>query len=377
MPPLQSRLFTAEEPVRKRLQACADDNARNIHQGNDPTGDFVGNIQIALTAVLGRGHGITDAELEASTYGDTTAGAVFRFKSEPALNGTGGKILGPGQLKPDRIVGKQTIVALDLAFKRKETPGGAPPIVPTALKTQDVFVQILGADPSGIRAGEPTLDGFLKVNAPRPAQIAERVNDAQYLAGHRPVVMVNFRGGGGRANPASDPADKVVALVAAARRAAGLSGAAAGKVCVVGFSIGGRGAVSAARKLVAAGIPVTYLGLVDAAFDGAGDVVRTQPVGAGVLENIFESVHHFVLAKFPGFEFHGDVGGQAGVPLDGQPFYRQARAADEARFNAASSDRDKRAVADAHFIRVHDQAVKDNYPIIIRRAISQLTGPRP
>ncbi len=334
-------------------------------------GPWVSEIQSALINIFGENDlltGIDPAELESRTYGPTTAAAVFRFKNTPSLNGTGGKILGPGQTVPDKIVGRQTIAALDDMIAGQ---GGR---LAALTKRQDVFVQILGADPNGPRAGQPTEAGFPQVGAPRPDEIAAWVNTTTYLETHRPVVMVNFHGGGGTANPASDPTAKVVAAVTAARSAAVAAGDAAGRVVVVGFSIGGRGAVTVCNALITAGIPVDYLGLVDAAFNGQSDPARVIPVSATVLENIYEAVHHFVLAKFPGFEFHGDVGGQKGVSLDDQPFFKTAKAEDEAKFNKASGNRDKQKIADDHFNKVHDRAVKDNYPIIIRRAIARLTG---
>lgn len=371
MAALQSGLFTTSSEVKDRLQACADSHAHNIHRRHDPQGDAVAAIQAALQLII-PDDGIDLAEIGSATYGPTTARAVQRFKDTPSLNGTGRKILGPGQTTPDDIVGRQTIAALDAQLVRQ---GGSP--VPTVTtKTQDVFVQILGVRPDSVRAGLPTEDGFLAVGAPRPDQIAARINDELYLVNHAPVVMVNFRGGGGNANPASDPTDKVVAAVVAARTAAKTAGLTNGKVCVVGFSIGGRGAATVCRRLVASGIPVTYLGLADAAFDGEGDTARTAALGASVVENIYEAVHHFVLKKFPEFEFHGDVGGQPGTPLDKQTFYSRAKTEDEAKFDDAFFDREKRKIATDHFNKVHDQAVKDNYPIIIRRAIAQLTGPR-
>jgi hypothetical protein len=371
MATLKSSAFTDDPVVRARLQKCADNHAFNIHQGRDRVGVWVSAIQGALINIFGEEGqltGITPDELESRTYGPTTAAAVFRFKNDPFLNNTGGKILGFGQTVPDNIVGRQTIVALDFLM------AGATARQGTATKLQDVFVQILGADPNGPRAGQPTEAGFPQVGAPRPDEIAARVNTTTYLETHRPVVMVNFHGGGGTANPASDPTAKVVAAVTTARSAAVAAGDAAGRVVVVGFSIGGRGAVTVCNALITAGIPVDYLGLVDAAFSGQGDPARVFPVGATVLENIYEAVHHFVLAKFPGFEFHGDVGGQKGVSLDVQPFFKTAKAEDEAEFNKASSDRKKQQIADDHFNKVHDRAVRDNYPIIIRRAIARLTG---
>ena len=125
MAALQSGLFTTSSEVKDRLQACADSHAHNIHRRHDPQGDAVAAIQAALQLII-PDDGIDLAEIGSATYGPTTARAVQRFKDTPSLNGTGRKILGPGQTTPDDIVGRQTIAALDAQLVRQ---GGSP--VPT------------------------------------------------------------------------------------------------------------------------------------------------------------------------------------------------------------------------------------------------------
>ncbi|UGY28590.1 peptidoglycan-binding protein [Bradyrhizobium septentrionale] len=120
--PLSSELFTKEGPGKKRLADCAVNHQFNIFKDKTPnfpgTEDAVGRIQTALRSL---GFTISDA---AGVYGESTAKAVFAFKSAHRPK----PILGPGQTVPDRVVGIQTIAALDKAMAGKgPNPGPTPP----------------------------------------------------------------------------------------------------------------------------------------------------------------------------------------------------------------------------------------------------------
>src|SRR5260370_35696762 len=93
---LQSKTFTRDPKVRARLQRCANKDLDHISERDDPKGDHVSAIHAALVALVPN-HGISDDELQNGIYGDTTAKAVFDFKSHSSLNGTGKQILEPGQ----------------------------------------------------------------------------------------------------------------------------------------------------------------------------------------------------------------------------------------------------------------------------------------
>jgi hypothetical protein len=117
--PLSSNLFTKDGPGKKRLADCAVSHQFNFFVGkpNLPgTEDAVERIQTALRSL---GFTISDA---AGVYGNSTAKAVFAFKSAHRPK----PILGPGQTVPDNIVGIQTIAALDRAMLGKP-PGPTPP----------------------------------------------------------------------------------------------------------------------------------------------------------------------------------------------------------------------------------------------------------
>src|SRR5262245_8269980 len=134
MATLTSKTFTRDPAVRARLQRCADIDPEHIFEDKDPIGDHVSAIHAALVAIL-PGDPIDATELQSGTYGPTTIEAVLKFKSTPALNGTGRAILRAGETKPDHIVGRQTIAALDAQIRKKE-PG---PDVPPPLPPNDKF----------------------------------------------------------------------------------------------------------------------------------------------------------------------------------------------------------------------------------------------
>jgi hypothetical protein len=121
---LSSTLFTKPGPGKQRLADCAVSHSSNFFVGkpNLPgTADAVERIQEALRTL---GFSITDP---AGVYGNSTAKAVFDFKSGHRPK----PILGPGQKVPDRVVGIQTIAALDRAMAGKPTPPGPTPPGPT------------------------------------------------------------------------------------------------------------------------------------------------------------------------------------------------------------------------------------------------------
>ena len=96
--PLVSQLFT--NPPNPDLEACLVDDAAHILQGAQ--GTHVACIQIALSLLS---DGTVFLVID-GVYGGATATAVLNYKD--ARN-----ILGPGQVTPDNIVGKQTLQSLD------------------------------------------------------------------------------------------------------------------------------------------------------------------------------------------------------------------------------------------------------------------------
>lgn len=113
---LHSKLFTEESPGRPALQRCAETHAGHLLRGmatNASIKDAIARVQAALRKL---GFTISDP---AGVYGASTEAAVLKFKGPPR------NILGPGQTKPDAIVGIQTIHRLDEAIS-----GAAPaPVV--------------------------------------------------------------------------------------------------------------------------------------------------------------------------------------------------------------------------------------------------------
>ena len=100
---LRSLLFTSPE-IDPRLQACLVDDAAHIAPGS--RGEHVAKIQTALNQ-LSAGPGRENFNLDVDgAYGAATATAVQKYKNNR-------KILQPGQLAADNIVGKKTMQGLD------------------------------------------------------------------------------------------------------------------------------------------------------------------------------------------------------------------------------------------------------------------------
>jgi len=104
---LSSKLFTEDSPGRPFLQRCSETPAGRFFRGmgtNEGVQDAIARIQAAL-----RQTGLTVSDA-GGVYGPSTESAVLKFKGPP------NNILGPGQTRPDGIVGIQTIHRLDEAI---------------------------------------------------------------------------------------------------------------------------------------------------------------------------------------------------------------------------------------------------------------------
>jgi peptidoglycan hydrolase-like protein with peptidoglycan-binding domain len=97
---LQSELFKSDP----KLEACAVRDSAHITQGT--TGEQVGKIQTAL-GVLIPDRRIDQTELSRQHYGPSTAAAVLDYKTRRRI------INFSYQTRPDDIVGKMTIAAMD------------------------------------------------------------------------------------------------------------------------------------------------------------------------------------------------------------------------------------------------------------------------
>lgn len=108
--PLQSRAFRGDA----KLESCAVSDPEHVVEG--AAGDHVAKIQQAL--ILLDGSRIDSAELSAKRYGRSTAAAVLAYKTRRSI------INRAYQTKPDNIVGKMTIAALDGEMLRFEHSNG-------------------------------------------------------------------------------------------------------------------------------------------------------------------------------------------------------------------------------------------------------------
>jgi hypothetical protein len=145
--PLVSKLFT--QPMRDpRLEDCLIEDSKHIKPG--ATGEHVKKIQIALNT-LSRGPGRENLNLKVDgIYGPLTAGAVKGYKSAPQR-----RILGPGQITPDDIVGKRTIKSIDdeMDIFENELP------TQSSLISLDVF----GAPHDHSKCASPKVDGEIEI----------------------------------------------------------------------------------------------------------------------------------------------------------------------------------------------------------------------
>lgn len=113
---LRSALFTEESPGRAALKRCSEDHAGHFLRGMVTTPAIKDAITRVQTALRQLNFAINDP---AGVYGQSTEAAVLKFKQGPPA------ILGPGQTRPDAIVGIQTIHRLD-----EKVRSSAPPPVP-------------------------------------------------------------------------------------------------------------------------------------------------------------------------------------------------------------------------------------------------------
>jgi hypothetical protein len=109
--PLKSRIFLDND----RLEQCRTQDFAHVKLGD--VGDHVELIQNAL--ILIDNLSIDDSERAAKMYGPSTASAVLKYKTKRNIINTS------YQNRPDDIVGKMTITALDNdMLTRQETPSG-------------------------------------------------------------------------------------------------------------------------------------------------------------------------------------------------------------------------------------------------------------
>ena len=257
----------------------------------------VRKLQAALEAIfkaLGMPYppGPRDA---AGTYGNSTAAAVAALKKHIGLLNFAGQI--------DDIIGIKTVRALDAAQAALSGGGGGGGGGGAAtLRTLDLYIEIQGT--LGGNEGTPRLvDELNNFSAVRAVS-----TEAGYMSRHE-MHMINFWG-----SPfaAKSPVVKILAEIA---RISGERMLPPGRTVIVGISNGGPNAIDLAQKLQAIR-PISYLGLIDAAFDGAADPFLRSFVTAGRIESYFEALTNSWTDVMPGLEWHGAAPSWGPVPLD-------------------------------------------------------------
>src|SRR5262245_52879932 len=107
---LQSNLFKGDP----KLEACAVKDSAHIWRKENFVGEHVGKIQTALIRIDPTLK-IEPSELEAKTYGTSTAAAVLAYKRARSI------INISYQNSADDIVGKMTIARLDKELQESQS----------------------------------------------------------------------------------------------------------------------------------------------------------------------------------------------------------------------------------------------------------------
>jgi len=176
---LSSKLFTEESPGKAVLKRCSETHAGHLLRGmstNAAIKDAVARVQTAL-----RRAGLTVSD-PAGVYGASTEAAVLKFKGPPR------NILGPGQTKPDAIVGIQTIHQLDAAVGG----GAAPPPAPLEFGSNAWSFSFFGN--KGI-TGNGIYSLFIKSNEVKDSKnfgISEMSADGSLLSGFKGSTVGAF-----------------------------------------------------------------------------------------------------------------------------------------------------------------------------------------
>ncbi len=306
---LKSQLFTKDPAIRARLQRIAQEDLAHVQFNNKE--DCVSTLQEALFQLVPNLN-LPDDEL-AGVYGRKTEDAVFEFKNTPALNGTGGKIVRAGQRDCDKIVGVQTIEAMDRMLVKKL--GASPPTA--SVKQRDIVIWIQGPSDDSQHGQPDTQNGGML--AALVAQVIEpKKQDYETQFSFPPLVIAVF--GAPRGN-ATNPEAKIKAAVLAVKVPGKM---AIGRVFLWGSSLGGINAMHLSGALKRAGAPQELAAFGDAAFsilahnseektqDGRTVKIFDRPpdLTANSMFNTFQTWGN-ELTNFLGFtgELHGAVRG--------------------------------------------------------------------
>jgi hypothetical protein len=238
---LRSSLFAGD----RALEACAVSDPAHVVPG--AKGAHVRKIQDALDRIANAGLSRTE-EYRSSTYGKATTAAVTRFKTDLKIKNHLGQI--------DPIVGKKTIKALDDELVRLDGVADHTVAATDQSRYLDVVVNFVGG-------GNGDGDHWAK----------RGLSLAQY---DRPGSKRRFLGiGKGAAVGLPNSVVPAMMELEGALR----SDESFGLIFIYGSSLGGRYSIALARLLVAKRIPVTYVGLSDAAFFGT-EAINTPLAGA-------------------------------------------------------------------------------------------------
>jgi len=278
-----------------QLKAAAESDPAHVGEIFNPVGNHVRLIKEALNAWAEKQDPALGLKpLPVTNVFDKATGdrvALYKSMHEPPILNFQNKI--------DRIVGKKTVVALDLELPAVDEK-------PEVLQIVDVVVRYQGA-----ASTRPLLE-----NDVLPTRFIKVYLEKHLLANDR--ALHRF---GSLTNTVRD---KSAALIADhVRKVEDITkGKSVGKICIWGSSSGGRNALDLAAALSRKGFPLAYVGVLDAFFsaDETRDVptLTTKPTPSFRLhtsiqtnesDNFFQTVgnHKKITRQGAGFLFTSDM----------------------------------------------------------------------
>jgi hypothetical protein len=279
-----------------QLKKAAEFDPEHVGEAFHREGNHVRLIKEALNAWAAK-QTPTLAPLPVTNVFDKATGdrvALYKTRHEPPILNF--------QKKIDRVVGKQTVRALDLEL---------PPLdeKPPVLQVVDIVVHYRGAANElplfpGDVLPETLLIPYLQKHLVSADRVLHRFGQNTRKIREESAGMI-----------ASD-VQKITNLV---------NGKDAGKICISGSSSGGRNALDLALAVTRRGLPLAYVGILDAAFfpNETRDVptITTKPVPhfrmyASIQsdrhDNFFQTVgnHKKITRQGAGLLFTSEMGGE-------------------------------------------------------------------
>jgi dienelactone hydrolase len=247
-------------------------------------------------------------------------------------------------------------------------------------------VRLLGIAPADPQAGAETERGQANIGVPAKNEFEALIRTDDYPKS-RQLQVFNFNAGLAGSDPTAKVFARVVALRALSEKAA-----PGGKLIIMGYSLGGRNAATLAQRLTQAKVPISYLALLNAAFNNSKDPAASTAVSVEMGDSFaFLRTNELVpddaaaaptIEKpLPGFEVRAHVPGCGTRPFDGQKFFEDERTKYEAEKKRIVEEvhpnlkmRQLRRTAEDYFFKVHAEAIRLGYSAAQGKAVRLLHG---